>query len=114
MTEKETPFACDMTAIAADQRNSHVATIRELFSLVESVRELPNGYGFQLPNTSDALLTAASFISLERLCCPFFGFVLEIPREGGPIWLNVTGRSGVKPFIIAEIGDHLPAGVGSS
>jgi hypothetical protein len=108
MTERESPFACDMTAIAAEQRAGHSATIDNLFRAVETVRELSNGYAFRLPNESDVLLTASRFIALERLCCPFFGFSLEIEREGGAVWLSLTGRDGVKPFILAEIGDHLP------
>ena len=108
MTERESRFACDMTAIAADLRSAHLATISRLFRAVESHRELPNGYAFRLPNESDLLLTAAEFIAFERLCCPFFGFGLEIEPEGGAVWLSLTGREGVKPFILAEIGDHLP------
>ena len=109
MTEKETPFACDMTAIAPGEREAHLATIQRLFRSVKSVREVANGYAFQLPNESDVLLTAAQFISLERLCCPFFAFGLEVELEGGSVWLSLTGREGVKPFIMAEIGDHLSA-----
>ena len=109
MTEKESPFACDMTAIAPDQRGPHIATIKELFGLVQSTRELPDGYAFELPNESDVLLTASEFIVNERLCCPFFDFALEIECEGGPMWLSLKGRDGVKPFIIAEVGEYLPS-----
>ena len=70
---------------------------------------MANGYSFQLPNESDVLLTAAHFIALEQLCCPFFGFGIDVEREGGAVFLTLTGREGVKPFIIAEIGEHLPA-----
>jgi hypothetical protein len=111
MIEKRSPFACDMTAIAADQRDAHLATINKLFRSVESLRELPNGYRVRLPNESNVLLTAAKFIALERLCCPFFDFSLEIEGEGGAVWLSLTGREGVKPFIMAEIGHHLPSGI---
>jgi hypothetical protein len=110
MTE-ETPFACDMTAIAPEQRGAHVATIEKLFRAVQSSRELPDGYAFELQNESDILVTAASFIVNERLCCPFFDFALEIEREGGPVWLRLTGREGVKPFIMAEVGAHLGGNV---
>ena len=109
MIGKASPFACDMSAIATDQRDAHLATINKLFRAVESIRELPNGYSVRLPNESEVLLTAAEFIALERLCCPFFDFNLEIEREGGAVWLSLTGREGVKPFIMAEIGPHLPA-----
>ena len=46
---------------------------------------------------------AAEFIALERLCCPFLNFGLEIKAEGGPVWLRLSGREGVKAFIREEI-----------
>ena len=110
MTE-ESPFACDMTAVAPEQRGAHIATIEKLFRAVQRSRELPDGYSFELPNESDVLLLAAEFIINERSCCPFFDFALEIEREGGPMWLSLKGRDGVKPFIMAEVGEHLRAHV---
>ena len=108
MTDRESPFACDMNAIAPEQRGAHIATIERLFRSAQKVRELPDGYAFEIPKESDVLLSAAQFIAVERLCCPFFGFGIEVEREGGSVWLSLTGRRGVKPFIMAEIGDHLP------
>lgn len=105
--EKVSHFACDMTAIEAGRRGQHLATIDELFRRTGEIREMPDGYAFMLPNESDVLLKAAEFIALERLCCPFFGFSLEVEPEGGALWLRLTGREGVKPFIQAEIGGHL-------
>ena len=109
MTDKESPFACDMTAIAPEQRGAHIATIERIFRSAQTIRELPDGYAFELSNEPNVLLSAAEFISKERLCCPFFGFALEVEREGGSVWLSLTGRDGVKPFIMAEIGEYLPA-----
>ncbi|MDT4954956.1 MAG: hypothetical protein QOJ02_3094 [Acidobacteriota bacterium] len=105
--KKESPFACNMDAIKPDQRQQHLATASQVFHAVESIRELPNGYAFQLPDESEMLQLVTEFISLERLCCPFFGFTLEIEPEGGSVWLQLTGREGVKPFIRAEIGEFL-------
>lgn len=107
--ERVSPFACDMNAIEVSRRGRHIATTDELFHTVGEIRELPNGYSFRLPNQSTVLLKAAEFIALERLCCPFFGFALEVAPEGGSLWLSLTGRDGVKPFIQAEIGNHLGA-----
>ena len=59
-------------------------------------------YALRLP--AETLLTAAEWISLERRCCPFFGFTLEMERHGGPLWLRVTGPKGIKQFIRAEFG----------
>jgi hypothetical protein len=111
MTKTESPFACDLSAITEGRRGAHLANIGTLFTAVESVRELPNGYAFRLPDESDVLVKAAEFIAFERLCCPVFDFCLDVEREGGAVWLSLTGREGVKPFILAEIGEHLPRGL---
>jgi hypothetical protein len=103
----ESPFACNMDAIKPGRRQQHIATAGQLFRAVKSIRELPNGYAFQLPDESDTLQLVAEFIALERLCCPFFGFTLEVEPEGGAVWLQLTGREGVQPFIKAEIGEFL-------
>lgn len=107
MSGEESPFACDMTAIEADQRGAHLETIKSLFGSIKEVSEMPNGYRFRLPNDSETLRRTSKFIALERLCCPFFGFSLEVEAGGGATWLSLTGREGVKPFILAEIGDYL-------
>ena len=99
----ESPIACDMGAIDPGLRARHVAAGAQLFRAAEEIRELPDGYAFRLPPDADALLKAAEFISLERLCCPFFGFALEVEPEGGPVWVRLTGREGVKAFIREEV-----------
>lgn len=68
-----------------------------MFRAAEEIREHRDGYPFRLPNESDTLLDAAGFISLKRLCCPLLGFTLGVEAEGGPMWLRLTGREGVKP-----------------
>jgi len=101
MEENQSPLACDMTAITADQRDSHLAASRELFSQIRETRELSNGYEFHFdPNLLKKL---ADFVALEKLCCPFLNFVIEIEAENGPVWLRLTGREGVKAFIREEI-----------
>jgi hypothetical protein len=46
------------------------------------------------------LLTEWAF--QERLCCPFFDIDLRFDKEGGPLWLCLTGRPGTKEFIKIE------------
>lgn len=101
---QESPFACNMNAIAPSERGQHVASIEEVFGAVAEIRELPGGYSFRLANETALLMKIADFLAKERLCCPFFGFALQIEPEGGALWLSLTGREGVKPFIRAEIG----------
>jgi hypothetical protein len=103
--ERTSPFACVMDAIEPDKREQHISTAKQLFRSIKEFRELPNGYAFHLPDEPDMLLKIAEFISLERLCCPFLGFTLEVEPERGAVWLKLTGREGVKPFLRAEIAE---------
>jgi hypothetical protein len=105
--ERESPFACVMDAIEPSKRQQHIATAKFVFAAVHEVRELPNGYTFRLPNAPEMLRKVGDFIALEQLCCPFFGFTLEVEPEGGGVWLQLTGREGVKSFIQAEIGEFM-------
>ena len=100
---KESPIACDMTAIEPGLRARHVATGGEVLRAVAEIQELPDGYAFRLPAEPDTLHKTVEFISLERLCCPFLGFTLAVEPEGGPVWLRLTGRVGVKEFIREEV-----------
>ena len=92
-----------MSAIEKGRREQHIATGKEVFRAVMEIRELPNGYAFRLFDEPDVLVKTAEFISLEKLCCPFLGFVIEVETEGGPVWLRLTGREGVKAFIREEV-----------
>ena len=111
MSPEASPFACNMNALAPSERNAHLATIQDVFGAVEEIRELSDGYSFRLANETAMLMKLAGFIAKERLCCPFFGFSLHLEPEGGALWLSLTGREGVKPFIQAEIGHALHAAV---
>ena len=95
-------FACDMRAMTKAERAVHQRLGRSLRESVEEQRELPNGYAFRMPPGS--LVNTAKWVSLERKCCPFFTFGLEVTRDGGPLWLRITGSEGIKEFIRAEFG----------
>ena len=101
---EESPFACEMGAIAPEQRGAHITTIERLFGAVQNIRELPDGYAFELPNESDVLLTASEFIINERLCCPFLEFNLNLISNQEPVSLSLRGPTGTQEFLRAEFG----------
>ena len=103
--DQHASFFCDMNAIPLASRNQHMAITKEVFGATQAIRELPNGYAFQLPTVTGLLPKIAAFLDNERLCCPFFSFTVEIEPAGGPIWLKLAGRDGVKPFIQAELSE---------
>jgi hypothetical protein len=100
---RESPFACNALALSLEVRKRHFEELGPtLLKLKKSTRELPDGYEFELPadNKTYQLLTEWAF--QERLCCPFFDIDLRFDREGGPLWLRLTGRPGTKEFIKEE------------
>src|SRR4030095_6459128 len=98
--EHVSPFACNAFALAPEIRERHFEELGPaLLKLKKSMRELPDGYELEFPtdNKTYQLLTEWAF--QERLCCPFFDIHLRFDREGGPLWLRLTGRPGTKEFI---------------
>jgi len=73
-----------------------------LGALKKSVRALDDGYEFEFPADAATLQVLAEWTIQERMCCPFFDIDLRLEREGGPLWLRLTGRKGTKRFIKME------------
>jgi len=92
-------LACDLTAIPSDVREEHVITAPQLFALAQEVQELPEGFAIRFLNEPGRFMAIAIFIENERLCCPFFNFVLEVERNSGSLWLRLTGGEGVKEIL---------------
>jgi hypothetical protein len=101
---QESPIACVMTALDAEQRERRKFLEARVGSAVEEVRELSDGYAVRLSTEPQIIRDAAEFITYERLCCPFLDFELAVEREGGAVWLRLRGREGVKEFVRLELG----------
>ena len=96
------PLACNLGAMDAGQKERHHACGERLRAATLEIRELPGGFELRLP--ADLWAAAAEFVALERLCCPFLGFALELEPEGAALRLRMTGREGVKQFMRSEFG----------
>jgi hypothetical protein len=99
----ETPFACNMQAISAEERPRHIEVTGRMRQAIREVKELPDGYAFRFDASQPNVMLVSEFISRERDCCPFFTFELVAERDEGPLWLSLRGREGVKEFIVAEL-----------
>ena len=106
----ESIIACNPRAIDANNRDAHVNLSKEIFSssTIQEVKELPDGYGFQLPLQTPMILKVAQYITNERLCCSFFTFTLVV---GDELWLNLTGTPDVKQIIKTDILKIIDTGV---
>jgi len=96
-------FACRLDALDAAERARHKALWTELQDHVEQVKELKDGYAIRYPADTATILSVAEWVTLERRCCPFFNFALEIEGEKQSAWLRITGQKGVKEFLQLEM-----------
>jgi hypothetical protein len=99
----EIPFACDLSAIDAEQRARHSAAWETMQTQLQEMIEVETGFMFRYPASEAMLTTLATFIAGERLCCPFFDFGVSVPHGEAVVWLSLTGREGVKDFLRAEL-----------
>ena len=70
-----------------------------IFSRVEALAELPDGYGFRFANDPATVAELTALIAAERRCCPFLAFELAFEAHNGPVWLRMRGSSRVKAFV---------------
>jgi hypothetical protein len=98
------PFVCDLAAIPAAERGAHQQVTRHLVSAATEIRE--SGEGFSLRLSADEYDAVTQFVARERLCCPFLKFVVVAAPERGNVELRITGPTGAREFIRAEL--HLP------
>ena len=105
-TEHVSPLACNAFALSPEVRKRHFEELEPaLLKLKKSMRELPDGYEFELPADKKTYQLLTGWTFQERLCCPFFDIGLRFDRENGPLWLRLTGRPGTKDFIKEEFGN---------
>ncbi len=100
--QTETPFFCNLNALTKVERASHQEVSQRVLASLRGVREVTDGYAFDLDGHLLSIKDIANWVELERRCCPFFDFHVEWRREDGPLTLQLTGRPGVKEFIRAE------------
>lgn len=98
---EQQPLACNINAFTAEQRVLHDAAAHLVFSNLDEMKELSDGYAFRLP----VLMWQAvvDFVGLERLCCPFLNFNVQLSNTN-TLWLSLTGPEGVKALLITELG----------
>src|SRR5216110_668944 len=99
-TEQVSRFACNAFALSPEARKRHFDEVGPaLLKLKKSTRELPDGYELEFPSDKATYQLLTECVIDERLCCPFLDIDLHFSREGGPLWLRLTGRPGTKKFI---------------
>ncbi len=103
MQESDPPIACQLKALDAEQRKRQKELLGIVREKIEKTVELPDGFALQVPTDHTTFLEVAEWVSLERRCCGFAAFVLEM-RLDDTVWVTMTGKSGAKEVLAAEMG----------
>jgi hypothetical protein len=105
----ESPFACNRAALTPQARKRHFDELSPaLRARKKSIRELRDGFEFEFPPDTATFQLVSEWVAGERLCCPFFDIDVHAEREGGDLWLRLTGREGVKQFIRSDFAAWFP------
>lgn len=98
-----THYHCDLTSLDNVLRDRRAKLAAEIWPQILETRELEIGYEFRFSFNPSLFNKIAELATLEHLCCPFFDIGLKLDKNNGPICLHITGDTGVKQFIQAEL-----------
>jgi len=82
---------------AVHRRSPALRRAREdLEGRLSETRERDRGLAFESELERMSLPLLAEWVALERRCCPFFEFTIEVGPERNSTWLSLAGEEGVK------------------
>ena len=102
------PIACNLKALTPAERARHAELSEKLRAAAVARQELPDGLSFRLSPAAMNLVELAGWVDAERRCCPFLDFHIALEREGGGLQLSLTGRQGVKDFLLSDFAKVAP------
>lgn len=93
------PVACTLTADALADRRTGV--LAPLGRAVLERREVEDGWAFRFAPEPGRVEALARVVEMERACCAFLRFRIQVEPAGGPVWLELTGPPAAKEMIAA-------------
>ena len=101
MDNPDRTIACDLTRLNPDQRRREQELLRKLKKQWIQVDETDDGVWLSLPADPAELASLGELLGLERLCCPFLTFRLEVTRDES-CRLYISGPPGAREFVVGE------------
>jgi hypothetical protein len=101
MNAHEIPIACNLSRLSGDQRKREQELLAEFRKRWGKEAETDDGVWFSGAAQPEELASLGELLGLERLCCPFLTFRLEVTQEES-CRLHVSGPPGAKDLILAE------------
>src|SRR5207248_2763350 len=97
-------IACNMAAIGSVQRTRYDVLMQRLRASIQGRREIADGYTFKMDPKGITMTELGEWITLERLCCSFLTFKVEVKDDGATL-LSMRGPEGTK----AVLAENVPA-----
>lgn len=101
MSHPEIPIACDLSRLNESQRRREQELLRKLRGQWVREAETDDGVWLSMPADIAELAELGELLGLERLCCPFLKFQLEVTREER-CRLYIAGPPGARDFVLME------------
>jgi hypothetical protein len=101
MSHPEIPIACDLSRLNESQRRREQELLRKLRGQWVREAETDDGVWFSMPADPAELAELGELLGLERLCCPFLKFQLEVTQEER-CRLYIAGPPGARDFVLME------------
>jgi len=98
MSTHQSTISCDLSALSEDERRFQEHVVARMRDEHLDVAELADGFAVRCPAGRTMIEDLARFITLERLCCPFFTFELRLMSES-ELWLGLRGTPEVKAYL---------------
>ena len=95
-------IACNMAAISSAQRPRYDSLMKRLRGAIQNRREIADGYTFKLDPKGITMAELGEWITLERLCCSFLTFNVEVKNDGAT-QLSMTGPEGTKGVLAEDL-----------
>jgi hypothetical protein len=102
VTDETPSIACRLDLLSTTERRREQELLGLARQRLGAARETAAGYRFAVP--PDWLGEAGELLGLERRCCPFLAFTLEIAADQGEVTLHIHGGAGVKTFVAQTFG----------
>ena len=101
--QPEIPIACDLDALAPVERERRRTLVHALAQAIVGSVELEHGFELGVDSARLDLPALAEWIALERRCCPFLHFRIELAAGDGPVTVALSGGDGVKDFLRSQM-----------
>lgn len=97
----KSPIACNFGALNPEQQSRYKEIQHQLKKVEIRIDELSEGYSFVYPNEEEAVMYLTEWISIERICCPFPDFSLDL-RSNQQAVLTLSGSESIKMVLKEE------------